>query len=922
MPGRRLLGLTLAVVAAFVVIVPGGAPTAPAARAAATPELDLARPRVLGAGTDLAVVRDRLGRSPYSRIFRQLDNRAHGADGVALDDHTIGSERVKAKATKDLAFEYALDRTVTADGTITAFPDATARTAVGDLVRTHLLAMYTRSRLAVDPPLGGTDRDINTSEELLQYATAYDTMLGAGYDFGADDAAIRTNLTDLAAELYHDYLDPSIVQQYTAVLPNNHRSKSAAALGVAALALFDTPPAPGAPPADVRDPAAWLTFALDQVDLVARWTYLAGGGGYGEGPYYQRYASQNLLPFLRAWEHARGDRAWDVGGHLVPDLWQHPAYRATQRWMLDTTLPDGGLAPIDDGNVGYSHYFGLAPTDPAHPEDAAAFAWRWADAPTPYDTDGSIDLSADALVAYDDAVTPAPPTGSPTRLDDEAGTAVFRSDWSSDAVEVVALGEHGNAMELGRNREGLGQAASAAHEQPDTASYSMHAYGERLLLDPGYLTYPERGLVGKATDHNLVLVGGKGPGDPFLASILWNLDPAGRPQVDGQATMTDLLDTPAWDGARVDSAYAGADLSRRFAFVDDRYLVTFDSVRADPGTPLTWVTHGNGGGTSGGTFTAGVSGGQWAHGSARVDTVLATSAGPPTLATRESIHENAFRTQLTHTALDGTVTATSGTTRAIGIAYPSRAGETPPAVGSLPDPGDGRVRALVFDAAGDRIVLVTLFANGRTAIREWHYDGRPRAIVRDTAKQVALGTATTASRPTRGPLALRSGPDHAELVAPGTTTTIRNLGFVARRADGACGLATAGNEAQVTTRRDGAVTLYPTTGNSAPAADPGADVEDAHTPGFLRLDAGRSCDRDGDALTARWQLLSAPPGSAWALVAPDTTRPWLALDRPGPYRVRLVVTDAHGAASRPVDLTVFAGPRCTGDRLDWSDPRC
>ncbi len=917
MTTRRLVGLVLTVAAAFAVIVPSAsAPAAPAA----PPELDLARPRILAAGVGPAPVRDRLGREPYATVFRQLHDRAHGADGVAPDDHTIGSERVKAKATKDLAFEYALDRTVV-DGSIAPFPDPAARRAVGDLVRARLVGMYTRSRLAVDPPLGGTDRDINSSEELLQYATAYDTMLGTGYDFGADATTIRTNLTDLASELYHDYRDPAIVHQYTAVLPNNHRSKSAAALGVAALVLLDTPPPQGAPPADVRAPAAWLAFALDQVDLVQRWTYLAGGGGYGEGPYYERYASQNLLPFLRAWDHARGDRGWDVGGTVVPDLWRHPAYRATQRWMLDTTLPNGGLAPIDDGNVDYSHYFGLVPTDRAHPEDAAAFAWRWAHAPTPYDTDGSVDLAADTLAAYDDSVVPATPTGSPTRLDDEAGTAVFRSDWSPDAVEVVALGEHGNAMELGRTRAGLGQAASAAHEQPDTASYSMHAFGERLLLDPGYLTYPERSLVGKASDHNLVLVGGKGPGDPFIASVLWNQDPAGRPPVDGQATMTDLLDTPAWDGARVDSAYAAAHLTRRFAFVDDRYLVTFDEVRASAGTPLTWVTHGNGGGTSGGAFTAGASGGEWTHGGARVDTVLATSAGAPTLTTRSAIHEGTGRTQLTHTALDATVNATAAPTRAIGVAYPTRAGERAPALVALPDPGDGRVRALVLDPAGDRTVLVTLLADGRTTIREWHADGRPRALVRDSARQETLGT-TTVVRSDRGALALRPGSGSAALVAPGTTTTIRNLGFVPRRADGACRLTTTGNRTQVTTGRDGAVTLSASAGNSAPAADPGPDVENAPVRSFYRLDAGRSCDRDGDPLSARWQLVSAPPGSAWALYSADTDRPWLAIDRPGPYRVRLTVTDGHGATSRPVDLTVYAGPRCTGDRLDWSDPRC
>ena len=68
--------------------------------------------------------------------------------------------------------------------------------------------------------------------------------------------------------------------------------------------------------------------------------------------------------------------------------------------------------------------------------------------------------------------------------------------------------------------------------------------------------------------------------------------------------------------------------------------------------------------------------------------------------------------------------------------------------------------------------------------------------------------------------------------------------------------------------------------------------------------------------------MTATAGSAWGLFGDDTFQPWLAVDRPGPYRIRLVVTDVHGASSRAVDATVYAGPRCVGDRLTWSDPRC
>ena len=95
-------------------------------------------------------------------------------------------------------------------------------------------------------------------------------------------------------------------------------------------------------------------------------------------------------------------------------------------------------------------------------------------------------------------------------------------------------------MELGRDREGLGQPASAAHEHPDTASYQLHAFGERLLLDPGYLTFETRSEVNKASDHNIVLVNGTGPFDPFFASIRWIADRAGLPPGDGEATMTGL----------------------------------------------------------------------------------------------------------------------------------------------------------------------------------------------------------------------------------------------------------------------------------------------------------------------------------------------------------------------------------------------
>ena len=925
--GRSLAGLiALPLLAAGLAVSQPAAQTAgasglPGSLPGAVPTpLDLTRPRILGAGADLAAVTARLVREPYRSIFLRLVSNGNGAAGQDLADHSIEAERIKAKATKDLAFEYAINRTRRA-GEPAPFATEADRQAAGDQARTLLLNMYTRSRLAVPSPLGGTDRDINTSEELLQYSTAYDTLVAAGYPFGADDATIRTRITDLAAELYADYLDPTLVSSATAVLPNNHRSKSAAALGVAALALLETAPAPGAPPADVRSPVGWLTFALDQIDIVQRYTYVAPDGGYGEGVYYQRYAAQNLLPFARAWSHANHAEAWDVGGRSIPDLWTSPWYRQTQRWVLDMTMPNGALAPIDDGNVDFSYYFGAAPTTPA---DAAAFAWRWANAPTPYDTDGSVDLSADTLAAYEDSTVPSPPSGSPTRFYREGGDAVFRSDWGPTATTAVVLGEHGPAMELGRDRTGLGQVASAAHEQPDTGSFFLDSFGEKLLLDPGYMTYGQRGLVGKAPDHNLVLVDGAGPADPFFPSIFWVNDPAGLPPaLDGQATITDTRDTTFLDTARVTSAYANTEVQRRFFFVDDRYVISADTLQAAAGgTPTySWPLHGNGGGTSGGTFTPLPAGGEWTHGAARLDAAVATDAGPVSMSTRDSNHEGAGRVLLTHTTATASSTATGPTTHGLVVAYPSRSGDSAPTIETLPSsPAGASIR--ITDTAGDRIVVATHRADGNVTIRDTHLDGTVRVRYSDAATELRGANNVKVTSSGRGPLGVRvSGPAAALLAPANVTVRIQRLPFSVGQADGACGLVRSGSGATVVVGPDGAVTLRARRGNSAPSASAGADRDGATVGSVTRLRGG-GCDLDHDQLHPHWELVAAPAGSAWSLTNVNSWRPRLTIDAPGPFRARLTVTDVRGATSRPSEVELYGGSRCTGDRLTWNDPRC
>jgi hypothetical protein len=128
--------------------------------------------------------------------------------------------------------------------------------------------------------------------------------------------------------------------------------------------------------------------------------------------------------------------------------------------------------------------------------------------------------------------------------------------------------------------------------------------------------------------------------------------------------------------------------------------------------------------------------------------------------------------------------------------------------------------------------------------------------------------------------------------------------------------------------RERRFTLRAAGGNARPAADAGRGTR--VTPGtVVTLDGTASCDADGDALRATWELVSAPAGSEWRLSGTDSMHPQLTTDEVGPYRVRLTVTDTRGLTSLEQEVLVIAGDRCadgidndTDGRIDTDDPNC
>lgn len=897
----------------------------PAQAAWAPAGVDLSRPRILFRRGDLHAIQIRLDRQPYVRLMEEVVSRIGQADGVALDDHSIAAERLKARAAQNLAFCYAIDRTVI-DDAVVPFVDGEAREAAAQRVRAWLLAMYTRSRLAVAPPLGGFDRDINTSEELQQYAVAYDTMRGAGYDFGADDAAIVANLVALASELYHNYVDPPSAFGFATLHQNNHRSKSGAALAMTAIAVAEYTPAPGSDPLGIREPARWFDYGIDQVDVMMRYVLLSGDGAYSEGPFYLRYASQNLLPFWRSWDRLSGGAAYAVGDVAIPSFWRHPLLARAIGWALDSTLPDGGLAPTDDGNVGLSFFFGNAPLVGV---DAPAYLWRWDNAPRRYDTDASISLAPDAIVNHKGGMMPAAPERSPTSFYVDGGAAIFRSDWSDEAVLAIVQAEHDTASEFGRDRAGRG-VAPQSHEHAEPGSFLLHAYGERLAIDPGYFTFSERTTVSQPAHHNMILIDGAGPSDYLLASLDWLQDPFARPPADGHAMLSHTLDAGGWDAARVTTRYGqpSARIERRFLFADDRYLAIADTVEgpAESAAELTWLLHGNGGGDSGGTFALGGSGARWQRPAAALDAGIAFDSGAPTLQTAEAVHEIEGRARATHTVLRASTIAAEA--RAIMLLYPSPAGAAPsppqsldlgPGIAALQlVDGDRRIVALhraassPLTVAGAPLGMRDVESDARFLLVDAAADGALNLAWAEDATHLTYDDTDVLSTETRGRLAVRRQPGEVEVLADvaDPLVSIGGVGFTPQAADGACALLPG---PAVVVGRERRVTLHAGRTNSAPAADPGPD---RHTwSPVVWLDGGASCDADGDALTPQWQLIAAPAGSAWSLEDAGSWTPRLYVDRVGPFRVRLTVRDAQGNVSRPAEVLVIGGVACE-DGLD------
>jgi len=562
-------------------------------------------PGLLFSAEDIETLKVRIQRPPHDQWWQTVLSRAQAVPA------TFTEERTKARFAKSLAFAYLMtDSTAFAQQAAAIMVDMKFPPRGGDLGEPH-----------------------NEGEVVALYAVAYDML--HTYLAAVDPtslAEIRTILAEEAERIrdgivIHE-IDLGFLGSIKIVLNetpdprdlsvihlDNWHIRAYGGLGLAAFALADHAGIDGGTPQE------WADEAFDLVTRSLVHQIEPTDGGYAEGPFYSRYAADVYLPYLFSLK-----RLAEV------DLFAAIRVERMHDWSVNIRLPNGRRPNTDDGHLDefYGHY--LAAVD----ADGGVHRWDWENNETGLYVREFSEM--DAIILYDDTIVAREPTRGPTIFMPEAGDAVFRSDWSSDATYLLLRGEHGRARE-----QGLG------HEHPDETSFIIYAKGEMLAVDAGYINFGNHHKVNAGSNHSVILVDGAGPPLDLLLGESVN---GGN-----DAYIEQTFKSAFVDYAEVRANYQGVDFRRRVLFPGKEYFVIADEVRGDGNHEYEWRLHGNGGGTSGGTYAREANLARWSRPLAELIAYLPQSPGRQ-FAEVDDTHSFSFLEEETHNVLRVTESGT------------------------------------------------------------------------------------------------------------------------------------------------------------------------------------------------------------------------------------------------------------------------
>ena len=419
-------------------------------------------PRLYATADELAAIRERVAREPWSgflaRVRRVADGRVKS--GPLAADSTgdrrgagCGLAHIAAAYTFTQEQQY-LDAAAAQLAGLASIEDWTTSLEYGHWAHGAALAYdWLHHELPADLLADARAAIARASQRIFNYFANYESATSTGYGW-------------------------------------NHMAVIEGGLMAAGCAVW----------AEVDGAGKWLRQALEKLRLMV--DTLGPDGASPEGLAYGQYHHDFLL------------KAMWLGRQLlgVDMLADCAFYRAYPNFMLYSSLPSSVWEPnvafVHLGDNCGHHWYGPDPY-------LRLCAREYRDGRSQWLANALTDASANAdsscflnLLWHDDTVSPQPPDDLPLQhhLADK-DMVMMRSDWSADAsVAVLRCGPNSGYHADGR----YGHDTSGGHMHPDAGHFILHGCGDWLVIDDGYQF--------KQTSYqNTVLVNGIGQtGEGFV----------------------------------------------------------------------------------------------------------------------------------------------------------------------------------------------------------------------------------------------------------------------------------------------------------------------------------------------------------------------------------------------------------------------
>ena len=544
---------------------------------------------------------------------------ASAKQAIPNGNQTTADRRVRATIAKNAAFIAYLNRKVMND-TLAPLPIVEREQLINASLTILQQCQTTIPQLSITTPNAYEDWQWH-SKEFIDLLSAYDLLHGVPEISKSILDSIEKRLAIFAITFHREATKSIFGLTFFGTVRNNHALMTAGAIGMAGVILRDYK---SLIPEDQS--IFWLNTALRAIDDIMFTGAQAqsnkdGTAGYAEGPHYYRYAMLNMLPMFRAMYHVYPDTLFMLNQKTIRHPYHDPRFKNCTQWLISILQPDGTYPALGDSFLGMG-FPELALTG----DSSLVFPF------SDYERGAQLNSTVDMRANYCGALTSAGlKYERGLNVNQEAGAVTMRTPkWY-----VHAIAKNGNA-----------RTAGAGHSQSDMTSYLIWTHGLPIILDPGYLQYSMRDLVGNAQQHNVVLVNGQGP-------------PNGAPLQPGgaDAFAEESFSIPGIDYARITTSYSGASIKRHMFNVTDSVLVNIDNCISQTPVKFTHQVHGNG--LINGNEQTGLAYWQnsgpsttmtWERDSARADALW--SAVPlETFVADTSLHEEAYRKTGTHSVL-------------------------------------------------------------------------------------------------------------------------------------------------------------------------------------------------------------------------------------------------------------------------------